>query len=717
VTGATAADLLGTALTSSNGSTSIAVVGEPARTSSVLITLLTAQFGSARTVHWTSAAACVRPAEGLRGPLRGEEPHEVVVRRVADDAVSLFVRQGSARNWCPPAVIRNGGQGAAHAPCGSLRAQCVQVSNEPHPRLLHRHLPVASVISTRTPGSHVHRCRTLAGVSEQWRKERTRIMGLGSAPDLAGSRGKVVMLVDNVVRHDSRVQKVARSMADGGFDVTLLGQCPPGQGQSWKIGQAEVRLIPLWETLNKRRHQFRRPWLRRPFAYPPTGIAQHRQRSVAAWRADLRVRFALLSLAAQSGTASRLSERMLQCELLAAKVIGRWVAIRSRQLRRSEKARGQLSSRRDRAFTWFWQMVKGDRAWRRLEPALWEYELVFGPVIDELAPDIIHANDFRMLGVGARAMIRARGQGRPTKLVWDAHEFLPGIRPRSNHVRWLPGQCAHEREYARYADAVTTVSENVAERLQKTHNLAQRPTVILNAPAADHGPEAEEPVPSLRELCGLSHDVPLLVYSGAAAKQRGVDIMIRALAHLDDVHVALVVVQPSAYVQQLLTLATELGVADRVHTLPYVSHWHVVQFLSEADAGVIPIHRVDNHELALITKFFEYSHARLPIIVSDVKTMAETVRTTGQGEVFCAEDLADYVRAVGAVLGDPQRYRSAYDEPGLLDSWTWEAQADALDAVYTRLLQTKPHSTDATFQHDVMMDVTRTAEPAAEVVA
>ena len=45
----------------------------------------------------------------------------------------------------------------------------------------------------------------------------------------------------------------------------------------------------------------------------------------------------------------------------------------------------------------------GDRSWRRLDPGLWEWELAYGPVIDRLKPDIIHANDFRMLGVGARA--------------------------------------------------------------------------------------------------------------------------------------------------------------------------------------------------------------------------------------------------------------------------------------------------------------------------
>jgi glycogen(starch) synthase len=69
-----------------------------------------------------------------------------------------------------------------------------------------------------------------------------------------------------------------------------------------------------------------------------------------------------------------------------------------------------------------------------------------------------------------------------------------------------------------------------------------------------------------------------------------------------------------------------------------------------------------------------------------VRAMAEMVRSTGQGEVFRATDGDDFVRAVQAVLADPERYRAAYDKPGLLAGWTWEAQAEVLDGVYRRLL-------------------------------
>ena len=500
--------------------------------------------------------------------------------------------------------------------------------------------------------------------------------------DEAGSsQRRVVMLVDNGVNGDSRVQKQARSAAEAGFDVTLLGRSPDRHTHTWTLGPAKVKLVPMPTYLAKRPHEFRRHWVVAPLAYPPTGVGAQRAQAVKAWKADIRIR------RAQSG--GGLPRQLLRAESLAARAAGRWVSLRRSQTTRSREARKRLDTPTDKLYTWFWQKAMGDRSWRRIEPGLWDWELAYGRVIDKLKPDLIHANDFRMLGVGARAKIRAKERGRDVKLVWDAHEFLPGVRPWTDHERWRIGHMAHEREYAPYADAVTTVSDDLAVMLQESHGLSERPRIMLNAPAFEHAPEqdADAPGVDLRAMFGVGPDVPLLVYSGAAAPQRGLDIMVEALPRQPGVHVALVTNNHhGAFMTGLVERAKQLGVLERVHVLSYVPHWQVVPMLSGADLGVIPIHHWPNHEIALITKFFEYSHARLPLVVSDVRTMSATVRATGQGEVFKAEDVDDYIRAVAAVLADPERYGAAYDKPGLLDTWTWDAQAEVLVDVYRGLL-------------------------------
>ncbi|MFC7479990.1 glycosyltransferase family 4 protein [Luedemannella flava] len=496
------------------------------------------------------------------------------------------------------------------------------------------------------------------------------------------------MIVDTLVHGDSRVQKTAYSAAEAGWDVTLLGRAPNEQPQTFELGRARVELLAVSNALARRTRGYRRR-LTRPLAYPQTGIVTLRQQQMWAWRAQRDERVVRLDLAVAAGTARAVGARRLaqRAELLLIRMAHRWVAIRSRQLRATRAANDAGQDLRDRARLWFWRAVGGAGYWRRVDPHLWAYEIAFAQRIDELRPDIIHANDFRMLGVGARAALRARAKGRPVKLVWDAHEYLPGIRPWRSYIGWMEANCAQEREYAPVADAVVTVSDDLADLLRQRHGLRARPAVVHNTPEMRRISIADDtPTPNLRAVCGVGTDTPLLVYSGVAASHRGMDLMVDGLPALPDVHVAFVVPRPDQpYVRQLVDRAAELGVADRLHVVPMVSPWHVVEFLSSADVGVSPIHRWPNYEIALSTKFYEYSQARLPIVSSDVRVAAATIRATGQGEVFRAEDLADYVRAVRAVVSDLARYRAAYDKPGLLAGWTWEAQAEVLEQVYSRL--------------------------------
>lgn len=504
-------------------------------------------------------------------------------------------------------------------------------------------------------------------------------------------RGRIVMLVDNGVRNDSRVRKQAQSAARKGWDVVLIGQSPSGKVERFRLGHARVRLLPVSSDFRRRRHELRGALLRGSIGYPDRDHARYRRRQVEAKRVDARLRRELLRLRGEEGPAAAAlaaaGRGATKARLAKLRAEAHWVATRERattRLHERHLAEGTLT----RAWATALTRTMGERAWRVLDPHLWDYELAYGPAIDELRPDIIHANDVAMIGVGARAAVRARAQGRAVKLVYDAHEYVPGISRPFAHPWWLPAQVAHEREYLPFADAVVTVSDTLADMLQHDHGLSERPAVVTNAPEVGAGP-MDDAAPRMRNLCGIDSETPLLVYSGGMAPQRGVAIMIETLPRLPGVHVAFIVANPEAgYVKKLMGDATALGVRDRVHLLPYVAPEHVVEYVADADVGVHPTHHHLNHEIALATKFFEYSHARLPIVVSDVKTMGDMVRRTGQGEVFRAGDEEDYLRAIEAVLADPKRYSAVYDDPALMEGWTWDRQAEVLDGLYGRLIRT-----------------------------
>ncbi|NYI08473.1 glycosyltransferase family 4 protein [Allostreptomyces psammosilenae] len=489
--------------------------------------------------------------------------------------------------------------------------------------------------------------------------------------DGAGAAGRrVAMLVGNGVRGDSRVQKVARSMADRGWEIVLFGRSATGRTERFVIGRASVLLLPVPRVVSG----YDRARVRRPLPDPAVRAAYREARALLArWDAwDSGGRGDALRAASRGWLA-----RHPAADALAA-VLGS----------------GPLAGPLRHAGTAVAGLVGRGGGWRALNPWLRDLELAFSPAVSAFRPDLIHAHDFHMVGIGARLARRLSTPARTVRWVYDAHEYLAGVEvprrgdPRGRlRRRMLLGV---EAEHIRRADAVVTVSEAIAERLRRDHALPVLPRVVLNAPwrppaAANAAGEAR---PSVRAVVGLPDEVPLLLYSGGLAPRRGLATVVRGLAALPGVHLALVARDDDPDLAGLLDLAEHEGVRGRIHPAPYVAPERVVDYFESATIGLVPILHRPNHELSLITKYFEYLHAHLPVVTSDVRHMAETTRRLGVGEVFRAGDPEDFAAAVRRVLTHLERYRRRYSDrvTDPAARYRWEPQADALHALYRRLL-------------------------------
>ncbi len=307
---------------------------------------------------------------------------------------------------------------------------------------------------------------------------------------------------------------------------------------------------------------------------------------------------------------------------------------------------------------------------------------VITPVALEFAPDVVHAHDYTALPIAGAIVEKLRAAGKPAALVYDAHEYVPGVAHLTKPMAALYTKI--ERQYSKKAAAVLSVSEPMSDLLLEQLKITTRPTIVANDPLVD----GQEPASrNLRKDIGIGADVPLMVYSGAVAPQRGIQTALAALRDLEGVHLALIANPKNKSVQDLVASSPDLS--DRFHVVPYVPNSELVSYLSTADIGLIPIlHRL-NHEISLITKFGEYMQAHLPIIVSDVKTMSAEVVRLGNGEVFIAEDVADFVRAAKLVLADPGKYRAAYTDE-VLSERSWERQAEILLSTYNMIARATP---------------------------
>jgi glycosyltransferase involved in cell wall biosynthesis len=304
------------------------------------------------------------------------------------------------------------------------------------------------------------------------------------------------------------------------------------------------------------------------------------------------------------------------------------------------------------------------------------------PFALDFAPDVIHAHDYTALPIAGAVRDALAKMGHAAALIYDAHEYVPGVSHLTKPLAEIYSR--EERRLVKTSSAVLSVSEGMSDLLIPHLEITTRPDLVANDPLV------EGAMPSIRHLrqdCGLDENTPLMVYSGAVAPQRGVQTAAEALRSLPGVH--LVVIANPANATVIALKEKFADVADRFHVQPYVPNSELVSYLSGATIGLIPIVHRQNHEISLITKFGEYMQAKLPILVSDVKTMAAEVRRLGIGEVFIAEDVADFIRAAQLMLANPGQYSSVYTSE-ILGERTWEKQAEGLVKIYNRVAKATP---------------------------
>ncbi|MFG3689989.1 glycosyltransferase [Micromonospora sp. NPDC047740] len=483
-------------------------------------------------------------------------------------------------------------------------------------------------------------------------------------------RPRLAVIVGNGITGDSRVQKTALAAARAGWDVTLIGAGGRVRPQRSMMGPVEVVRLPVGSHMRERAkgHRIRRKITQ--FGIADKSSLARRRAAHQAWVRQVTARIGWLR------DDQHRPQAISPIAYPASRALGAMV-----------KASRAVHQFRVRAFQWEQRHTPAPTGnWRRDYPFLLDLDLAFGPVIEELKPDLIHANDITMIGTAALSVARMRARGEKVAWLYDAHEYVSGVDwPKPEQAS---AYIAYEKEFINFADAVVTVSPEIAELIRDDFQLPETPLVVRNTPIRETIGISANP-PSVRQACGLAPEVPLLVYSGWLAAERGLGTAVTALPELPEFHLAIVSGRNSPERELLLERAQTLGVRQRVHVVPYVPQHAVPDYLSTADLGLICSQRTLNYEISLPTKLAEYLHAGLPVVASDVKTLGAYVNQHKVGAVFTADDPVSFAAAVRDAFAHRSELVGNITEP-ILHDLSWEQQCDGLLELYRRISPVAP---------------------------
>lgn len=466
--------------------------------------------------------------------------------------------------------------------------------------------------------------------------------GNGSAATVAGTR--IAMLSQSPWRHDSRVIREAETLAQAGYDVHVLCRADIGAGPSLTSHEGVTYHSIAHSTPDRPQDLLRLLAVHaRVLAADARAVARgpaRRRRALSA------LRLFGLALAAPAAPLLLLSLRWRRARAVVARS---WAS--------SPAAAAHL------------------RGWLEALSYLNDYARVSRQELSRIRPDIVHAHDLITLSAGAFD---------GALLLYDAHE----LETHTNYhtlspvtKRWIE---LYERALAPRCDAVLTVSDSIADWLERRYSIP-RPHVVLNAPRS---PTART-TPGIRRVLGLDNSVPLVVYVGLVTVDRGLELCVEALRDLPDVHLATVGPRYSGTEEAMRAAATRFAVQDRLHLIDAVPSADVIPFIESADASILPIQNVClSYAFCFPNKLLESVFAGLPVAVADLVELRRFVEDNEVGLVMDERTPAGIAGALREVLERRSELRPSRDKISELERrYGWDAQAERLRALYAELTE------------------------------
>lgn len=195
------------------------------------------------------------------------------------------------------------------------------------------------------------------------------------------------------------------------------------------------------------------------------------------------------------------------------------------------------------------------------------------------------------------------------------------------------------------------------------------------------GPAQRVGKPAARAAFDLPAAAGLVVSTGRLNPSKNHAVLVRALALLPDVHLA--IAGAGGEIATLEGLATELGVYDRLHLVGEVAPARIFDFLAAGDVFAFPS-RIETFGLAVV----EAAIAGLPIVASDLPVLREVLAVPG-GEaaaVFVpSDDPAAFAAALGRLLGgDEQAARLTSNSRALAARYAPDRMCEAYEALLDR---------------------------------
>jgi glycosyltransferase involved in cell wall biosynthesis len=295
---------------------------------------------------------------------------------------------------------------------------------------------------------------------------------------------------------------------------------------------------------------------------------------------------------------------------------------------------------------------------------------------------IVHAHDLNTLLPGCLLRIL----GLSSCLVYDCHEL--SYAAYAEFFSFAMGRMIHviEKRCIRYADAVITVSESVADYLRQSN---PRTEVVYNCPQAADIPRISRR--QARTRLDLPPDAFVISSVGTVRYDSKLDLLVRIAASTKKQNIQYLIVGDGPSLLGIKEAARAAGDIN-LKILPRVSRETALLFVSASDLTWAVYQHGDeslNPRVTIPWKFLESLACGVPLVVEEGTVRADLVREFKCGLVLESDEPTYVSQAILSLIARPNDYQNmcAAAKRAFDQQFNWEMMAIKLISLYRDLGQ------------------------------
>lgn len=264
--------------------------------------------------------------------------------------------------------------------------------------------------------------------------------------------------------------------------------------------------------------------------------------------------------------------------------------------------------------------------------------------------------------------------------ILDSHEYFTEVPELINRTLVKRIWKGIERRFLPKANAVVTVNQAIADLFVEEYGV--RVYVIMNLPLST----SPSTVFSAPEIPQSFRDKKMILYQGAVNVGRGLEHMIAALPLLPGHFLA--IAGDGDVLPQLKEQVRLAGLEQQVWFVGRLPFEQLKELTRQAWLGMSLEQDLGlNYRLASPNKVFDYMHAGVPSLVSDLPVMGQLVRQEGCGQVIDHFDPESIRQAIKEMERDEPGYQRMKEAAiHAAERYTWEAQEERISNIFNAVI-------------------------------